>query len=302
LYLQKWDVIGPKYVNHQYMQNIQAPSTESVVTYNGYNKIGLVDSNFVFTIPVFDNMPAETKLPNKGNPNNYLSKLSVNGYYLFEKATTKTTFDMVVDSSTNSIDIAAAKVGSKSTISGLGSVSLNNDKESVLVTVTAENGDVRVYTINITKNTDATVALDISEILRVLNIKNDGSYIYGYKVGTDISTIINSITERESKAEVSVVDKNSKKKTSGIIASGDKIKIKTDREEKEYTLIIYGDVNGDGKISSSDYVSIKNHIMDIKKLSDIEKEFADANKDGKVSSSDYVTIKNHIMDVKKIVQ
>ena len=303
LYLQKWDLIGPNYGNHQYMQNIQAPYTESLKTYNGYNNIGLINSNFVFTIPVFDNMPDKTSLPNSGNPNNYLKNLAVNGNYLFESATTKTEFDLILDSSTSSVTLSAAKVGSKATISGLGSVAINSEKETIPITVTAENGDVRVYKINITKNSSNVLeALDISEILRVLNIKNDGTYIYGYELGYDVSKIIKSITDKESKATVSYLDKSGKKKTSGIIASGDKITIKTNREEKTYILIIYGDANGDGKISSSDYVMLKNHIMDIKKLSDLEKIFADANKDGKVSSSDYVMIKNHIMDVKKIVQ
>ena len=91
-------------------------------------------------------------------------------------------------------------------------------------------------------------------------------------------------------------------KDKGLIASGDKIKIKTNIEEKEYVVIIYGDVNGDGKISSADYIKIKNYIMDVKNLSDDEKVFADANRDGKVSSADYIAIKNHIMEVKKINQ
>ena len=42
--------------------------------------------------------------------------------------------------------------------------------------------------------------------------------------------------------------------------------------------------------------------MNVKSLSDLEKIYADANKDGKVNSADYITIKNHIMDVKKIEQ
>ena len=91
-------------------------------------------------------------------------------------------------------------------------------------------------------------------------------------------------------------------KESGLIASGDKIKIKTNSEEKEYIVIIYGDVNGDGKISSADYIKIKNHIMETNKLTYLEKEYADANKDGKVSSADYIAIKNHIMEVSKIIQ
>lgn len=58
-----------------------------------------------------------------------------------------------------------------------------------------------------------------------------------------------------------------------------------------------GDVNGDGKVSSLDYIQIKNHIMGNKKLTGASLERADVNGDGKVSSLDYIKIKNHIMGV-----
>ena len=300
LYLQKWDLFGPNYAAHQYMQNIQAPTNESIKTYNGYNNINLLDSNFVFSIPIYNNLPEKTALPSSGNPNNYLSSLSINGNYLFENASTQTTYEVNLDSNTNSVEIAASKVSSKATISGTGSVALENNMQNIIITVTAQNGDIRKYTIKVTK--DETNSIDISEILRVLNIKNDGNYIYGYQIGTDIKSIIESIVAKESKATVTSYDKNNAIKNSGIISSGDTIKIKTEREEKVYSIILYGDVNSDGKITSADYIAIKNHIMDIKKFNDIEKVWADANKDGKITSADYIAIKNHIMNVKQIVQ
>ena len=91
-------------------------------------------------------------------------------------------------------------------------------------------------------------------------------------------------------------------KSSGAIASGDTINIKTDREEKKYTIIIYGDVNGDGKITATDYMMIKNDIMDIKKLTELEKICADVSRDGNITASDYMMIKNDIMDIKPIIQ
>ena len=300
LYLEKWDLFGPKYANHQYMQNIQAPSTEAVKTYNGYNNIGKLSSSFVFTIPVFKNMPPKTTLPNPGNPNNYLSSLSVNGNYLFKSATNDTTFNVNLSGTTSSITIAATKVSNKSTISGTGSIAINSSKQAVKVVVTAENGDTRTYTVNVTKNSNTSI--DIGEILKNANIKNDGTYTYGFKVGTNITTVTKQITDKESLAKVTWFNSSGKQKTSGIVSSGDKINIKTDREEKNYIVIIYGDVNGDGKITASDYVMIKNDIMDVKKLSTLEKYYADANKDGKINASDYVSIKNDIMDIKKIVQ
>lgn len=63
-----------------------------------------------------------------------------------------------------------------------------------------------------------------------------------------------------------------------------------------YTIVVYGDVNGDGNITPSDYVKIKNYIMEKATFNNIEKMAADVNADGSVKPSDYVKIKNHIMD------
>ena len=302
LYLQKWDMLPPMYGRHQYMQNIQAPSTESVKTYNGYNNVGLINGSFVFSIPVFQNMPDKTILPSSGNPNNYLSSLSVNGTYLFTSPTDQTNFDLVLDGDTQSVDIGATKINGSASINGTGSVSIPKEHNTINVVVTAGNGAVRTYTLNITRTINNNQVLDISEILRVLNINNDGTYISGLALGTDVSAIISSIQDKESTAVVTYRDKNNNEKTSGQIASYDKIKITTNREEKEYILIIYGDVNGDGRITSADYIAIKNHIMDVKKLDTIEMICADPTKDGNVTSADYIAIKNHIMDVSQIVQ
>ena len=65
--------------------------------------------------------------------------------------------------------------------------------------------------------------------------------------------------------------------------------------------MIYGDINGDGKISAMDYTLIKNHIMEVKEITDENMNLtADVNGDNKISAMDYTLIKNDIMDVKKI--
>ena len=63
----------------------------------------------------------------------------------------------------------------------------------------------------------------------------------------------------------------------------------------ENTNITNGDVNNDGKITSSDYVLIKNSIMGTVNLDERQQKAADVNHDGRVTSSDYVMIKNYIM-------
>lgn len=60
IYLEKFNVNtnSPYGVyNHQYMQNIQAPRSESASTKKIYTNAGSLNSAFVFKIPVFNNMP-----------------------------------------------------------------------------------------------------------------------------------------------------------------------------------------------------------------------------------------------------
>lgn len=61
LYLQKFNVDNSDGViyEHQYMQNLQAPMAESGTVYRAYEGCGAIDSNFVFKIPVYNNMPNE---------------------------------------------------------------------------------------------------------------------------------------------------------------------------------------------------------------------------------------------------
>lgn len=65
LYLQKWDVEN-SYNGlywHQYMQNIQAPTTESSTIRSLYKQSGSLNSTFVFKIPVYNNMPGVAVTP-----------------------------------------------------------------------------------------------------------------------------------------------------------------------------------------------------------------------------------------------
>lgn len=74
-----------------------------------------------------------------------------------------------------------------------------------------------------------------------------------------------------------------------------------DDNQKPDTDLKKGDVNGDGKLSPSDYVLVKNHITGASTLKDEKaQKAADANADGKISPSDYVLIKNCIIEGKEL--
>lgn len=67
-------------------------------------------------------------------------------------------------------------------------------------------------------------------------------------------------------------------------------------KDKTYTVVVIGDVNGDSKVGSADYVRIKNYMLNKVKLTDEQKIAADANNDSKVGSADYVRIKNFMLN------
>ena len=62
--------------------------------------------------------------------------------------------------------------------------------------------------------------------------------------------------------------------------------------ESEFT---FGDVNGDGRVNTADYVVLKRHIMGSYKLSDDALARANINGDAKLNTADYVLLKRFIM-------
>lgn len=77
LYLEKFDVDrrDGSVFNHQYMQNIQAPMSESVGVFNAYANTGSLNQNFIFSIPVYQNMPYEKPPVDKEKVEEFVTRL-----------------------------------------------------------------------------------------------------------------------------------------------------------------------------------------------------------------------------------
>ena len=65
---------------------------------------------------------------------------------------------------------------------------------------------------------------------------------------------------------------------------------------------LYGDIDGDGNISTSDYVALRRHILKLKLLADGDAKYADVNRDGKINTADYIAIRLHILGIRLIEQ
>ena len=300
LYLEKWDVVngGNGFYSHQYMQNIQAPVSEANTLFNTYVQNGLTTTSMEFLIPVYNGMTASTSLPNKGNPNNYLKSITVNGYTINGFNMDNLEYNYNVSSGVSSVELGASKVASAASISGIGTIKLSGSKTTSVITVTAGNGSVKKYTINFTR--DDSQPISVSDIVSSSGFVSDGTYVSGIKLGSSADSLISSLKVNNN-ISVKITDSNGNEK-SGTIVTGDKVIITSGNESKSYNAIIYGDLNGDGKISALDYVSIKNSIMGTKSLNSSQKIAGDVNRDGKISALDYVKVKNHIMGTSSISQ
>ena len=144
------------------------------------------------------------------------------------------------------------------------------------------------------------VKINVESSLRIRNNPN-GDITIGWLYKNEIVTRIEKAT---SKVAGTYWDKiRTSNGTEGYVA---RETYENEAEYKQYLIPVSnsednnddykpGDVNGDGKITSSDYVLIKDYIMGNSELSDTAKKAADYNQDGKITSSDYVLIKDYIM-------
>ena len=101
---------------------------------------------------------------------------------------------------------------------------------------------------------------------------------------------------------VSITDSNGRAVNSGdFVGTGYKVTI-NGTTKSTFTVLISGDVSGDGKISSLDLLKLQKHILKASTLSGVYLDAADANKDGKILVLDLVVIQKDVLGIEKISQ
>ena len=279
LYLQKFDVEnsdGSLYT-HQYMQNLLAAKNEASRITKVVNNLGL-NNSYNFVIPVYENMPAftetEPNLQYKGTDD--LVTVNVTGTLRMRNSPSgnQTIGWLKGGDIVTRVEMAQAKVNG----TYWDKVKSQSGIYGYVARETYENSqEYKLYLIPVEENQPEEPAPDET-------IKPESP-----------------TPEENIKPESPMPDEELTPEKPEIPIPDEENGIKPPNQEdnqpgEEVIEIKIGDVNNDGKISPTDYVLIKNHIMQIKLLqTDNEKKAADVNKDGKISPTDYVLIKNHIM-------
>ena len=325
-YFQKWNVSKDRLVKqyyYQYMTDIAGASGISKKIYSMYKNNNILNHNFTFLIPVFKNMPdSASSLPDKRNPNNWLKTLNINNQLISGFESDKTEYNLNYEN-IKKINITATTVNKNARIEQVGEFDLKDGLNVFIIKSIAENGNVKEYKLNITvkniqvvdqvakKEEDKKEENKINEekqetkeklndLLKKSNyIFNNNSYITNIGINKNIDSFKK---EFDSKISVTVKNQDNSLKTSGFIGTNDIISFKNNNEEINYRTVIYGDINGDGKINTLDLLIIQKQILNLRTLSTFEYIAADVSRDKIVNTLDLLKVQKDILDILKLDQ
>ena len=168
-------------------------------------------------------------------------------------------------------------------------------KASDIRVVFEGSGNINIPDIEIHEKTH-------TEVLGALNVSNSSNYLTGFAVGGDVEREIAKVRALDSNIQIVVKKPDGTQVTNGTLATGMQMIITTNGSTVTYTVVIRGDVNGDGRLSAIDYVIVRNYLDRTSTLSGAYLNGADTNNDGRASALDYVILRNHLDGKSTIVQ
>lgn len=301
MYFQKWNVSNytkqPKYT-HQYMTNIQAPTSEASKIYNAYNNASILDNTFIFEIPIYNNMPEKTSLPTGDSNNNNLKNIQINGKTITNFNKNTTNYTVYFPESTDSITLNVETEDSNARVEYNSTISLTTKETTYNIRSIAQDGGVKLYTIKLIKQSGDETKL--KELVSNLNINIENNIINNLNNKTEIKKVIEKISKINNETTVNIFDKNLNNKTTGYFSTGDKILLTIGDKSLEYKLIVKGDSNGDGDISLIDLLHVQKYILESMNLDDLSFKALDINNDNQVNLFDLLKIQLHILGVSEI--
>lgn len=188
--------------------------------------------------------------------------------------------------------------------------------DKLKITYTLDNNEQKILNVNLNiglntitiKENNKEYVIEVtrlnppvSYILNNIGIKYNDKYISGINPNTSVSSLINNINNISSTIMTNIKDSKGNAKT-GIFATGDTINIKSNNEEKQYETLIYGDINGDGKIDKLDALAILRNYYGYANYEGVYQVASDINKDNKIDKLDVLAVLRDYYGYSKINQ
>ena len=118
--------------------------------------------------------------------------------------------------------------------------------------------------------------------------KIDENYVYGFNIGDLISNIKDKLNNNL------IMIKNGQ----DVISTGTEFSL----NNQKYVSVLYGDINGDGKINSADLLKMRQHLLGMIELTGPFKKAASIVNGININSADLLRIRQHLLGIKYITQ
>ena len=179
-----------------------------------------------------------------------------------------------------------------------GNITAYKEGDAIITATSEENPEIKqeCKVIVVRKMEDSEIHFDSSLQINSLEITG---LDYTKNTVADIKNLITTNLEIEIR--------NNKDKVlaeTELVGTGSRIIVKEDGKIlREYKIILYGDANGDGRITSADLLVLQRHILEIEPLEEIYRKATNINKNGKKPTSvDLLLIQRHILGLQNIKQ
>ncbi|CAM3443344.1 cadherin-like beta sandwich domain-containing protein [Erysipelothrix anatis] len=231
---------------------------------------------------------------NRGNTSsNHLSYLQLEGHTMdqpFDKMTQNYTTS-IINNEPLTLPVVAISEDPMAKVSISGNENLPAGDHTISITVHREDMEDRIYTIAVT--------------ILEMKLKSDIHTVEPKHIQTihDNQSVLDVKQQMTNPQEHLVFYRNGAKlEDTDLVGSGVIIKLVVDNQEyDEKTIIVKGDVNGDGRIGVADIISVRSYVLG-GTLTDWQLLAADVNNDQKVGVADLIGIRSHILGSKNIFE
>ncbi len=195
------------------------------------------------------------------------------------------------------VKVSAKLSNSEAKLAGDGTIQLYKGDNEISLTVTATSGATRTYTVIVT--TTGGVERPNAPVItgKVYAVSDTVTKV---EPDTAVADFIKNLAVSNGKAIVTDADGKQK---SGIVGTGDIVRLYSGKVLcASYPIVIYGDVNGDGKVSSLDLRIAQKHILKLSAIDGYYLTAADSSKDGHLTSLDLRVTQKYILKITKTLQ